>query len=105
MQTKFSSGAEAAPEAHRDVPALPHHLIVENQNALTATGVTRIVSYDENGASLELGRTGLVIGGAALQVSELSIQTGEVHIQGRIEYIQYTRPKEPVSGLFRRLAR
>ena len=103
MQTKFSpQGESAAPKA----PApLPHNLIVENRSSLTATGITRIVSYDENGATLEIQQGGLVVGGSGIRVSELSIQTGEVRIQGHIEYIQYSEQRQPVTGFFKRLVK
>ena len=40
--------APAAPAQARQ----PHTLIVENRGSISATGVTRIVSCDENGAVL-----------------------------------------------------
>ncbi len=105
MQAKFSSGTESVP-APRPAPApAPHNLIIENRSSVTATGVTRILSCDESGASLETQQGGLVIGGSGIQVNELSVQTGEVKIFGKIEYIQYTDRKEPVGGFFKRLAR
>ena len=104
MQAKFSSGAEPAPAARVAAP-LPHNLIMEDRSSLTATGITRILSYDENGASLEIHQGGLVIGGSGLQVSALSIQTGEVKIQGQIEYIQYSQRRESAGGFLKRLVR
>lgn len=84
---------------------LPHHLIVEDRRALTATGVTRVVSCDETGATLETQQGTLLVGGEGLSVSELSIQTGEVKIFGRIESMQYTEPAPAAGGLWRRLLR
>lgn len=84
---------------------LPHNVIVENRHTVTATGIMRIVSYDEHSATLETAQGNLVIGGAGIQVSELSIQTGELKIFGKIEYLQYSEPAQSVGGFFRRLAR
>lgn len=92
---------QAAPEPVK----LPHNLIVEDRRTLTATGVTRIVSYDEQGATLETQLSTLVIGGRNIQVSELSIQTGELKIFGTIEYMQYSEPVKSPGGFLRRLAR
>ena len=47
----------------------------------------------------------LVIGGRNIQVSELSIQTGELKIFGTIEYMQYSEPVKSPGGFLRRLAR
>lgn len=103
MQTKTSPAAANAqgPSA----PKPPHNLIVENRRMVTATGVTRVLGCDDTSASLETQQGSLVIGGQGLQVSELSIQTGELKIYGQIEYLQYTDPKQGAGGLFRRLAR
>lgn len=82
-----------------------HNLILEDRRAMTATGITRIVSYDEYSATLETQQDSLVVGGRELQVSELSIQTGEVKIAGKIESIQYADLKESPAGFFKRLVR
>ena len=47
----------------------------------------------------------LAIGGEGLTVSELSVQTGEVKINGSIEYVQYTAKREKQESLFKRLVR
>lgn len=97
---------QTAPSAQSPAkPGAPHNLIIENRRAVTATGVTRILSYDENSASLETQQGALVIGGQGIQVSELSIQTGELKIYGQIEYLQYSDPKQAPVGWLRRLAR
>ena len=102
MQEKKTS---AARPAESPAAKLPHHLIVEDRSALTATGVTRVVSCDETGATLETQHGTLLVGGEGLSVSELSIQTGEVKIFGRIESMQYTQPAPAAGGLWRRLLR
>ena len=77
-----------------------HNLILEDRRAMTATGITRIVSYDEYSATLETQQGSLVVGGR-----ERSIQTGEVKIAGKIESIPYADLKESPAGFFKRLVR
>lgn len=86
---------EHAPQ-QSDLPAPPraHALTLENRARLTVTGVTRIVSCDELGATLQTPLGDLIIGGQGMQVSELSVRTGEVHISGQIEYLQYTENQQ-----------
>lgn len=86
---------EHAPQ-QSDLPAPPraHALTLENRARLTVTGVTRIVSCDELGATLQTPLGDLTIGGQGMQVSELSVRTGEVHISGQIEYLQYTENQQ-----------
>ena len=95
------SPAPAAPAQARQ----PHTLIVENRGSISATGVTRIVSCDENGAVLETSQGVLTIGGQEIRVSELSAQTIDIRIVGRIDYLQYTEPRPTAGGWLRRLVR
>ena len=93
---------EHAPQ-QSDLPAPPRA-----HARLTVTGVTRIVSCDELGATLQTPLGDLTIGGQGMQVSELSVRTGEVHISGQIEYLQYTenqQSKKQSGGLLARLLR
>ena len=103
MQSKASPAAAVGAQVSSPKP--PHNLIVENRRTVTATGVTRVLGCDETSASLETQQGALVIGGQVIQVSELSIQTGELKIYGQIEYLQYTDTKQSAGGFFRRLAR
>ena len=87
---------EHAPQ-QSDLPAPPR-----------AHALTRIVSCDELGATLQTPLGDLTIGGQGMQVSELSVRTGEVHISGQIEYLQYTenqQSKKQSGGLLARLLR
>lgn len=67
---------EHAPQ-QSDLPAPPraHALTLENRARLTVTGVTRIVSCDELGATLQTPLGDLTIGGQGMQVSELSVRS------------------------------
>ena len=59
----------------------------------------------ESTLALETPGGTLAIGGEGLTVSELSVQTGEVKINGSIEYVQYTAKREKQESLFKRLVR
>ncbi len=82
-----------------------HNLILENRQALTATGVAAIISYDSQDVILDTGMGILNIGGSNMHVSELSVQKGEVKITGDIEFIQYSKPKQEKGNFFKRLVR
>lgn len=80
------------------LPARTHTLTMENRSRLTVTGVTRVISCDESGATLQTPMGDLTIGGQEIQVSELSVRTGEVHLSGRIEYLQYAENQQSKSA-------
>ena len=94
----------AAPAANQ-ARQTPHSVVIVDRKRLTATGILSIVSYDSFTATLETPGGTLAIGGEGLTVSELSVQTGEVKINGSIEYVQYTAKREKQESLFKRLVR
>ena len=69
------------------------------------TGVTRIISCDENAAVLETPLGNLTVGGQGLQVSELSVASGQVQLSGKIEYLQYAENRQSGGSLLARLFR
>ncbi|MEF9969476.1 MAG: YabP/YqfC family sporulation protein [Ruthenibacterium sp.] len=86
-------------------PKMAHEITVKNRKNLVATGVVRIISYDAFAATLETQLGTLCVGGQNIEVSELSVQTGEVKINGEIEYVQYAAPKAEKGSFFQRLVR
>ncbi len=84
---------------------LPHNLIVEERGRLTATGVTRMLSCDECAACMETALGRLTVTGTELSVSELSLETGEIRLAGRVDRIEYAETRESAGGFFRRLVR
>ena len=89
-----------------EAPAFKSHTLqLEDRARLTVTGVTRIISCDESGALLKTAQGDLTIGGQGIQIGELSVRTGQVHITGKIEYLQYTENRESSGGLLARLLR
>lgn len=82
-----------------------HSLALKDRHQLAVTGVSRIISCDETAAVLETPLGNLTIGGQELQVSELSVHSGQVQLSGKIEYIQYAENRQPGGGFFTRLFR
>lgn len=92
---------ETRPES--GLPVRSHCLTLDNRRELNITGVMRVLNCDENGATLQTPLGNLTVGGAGIQVSEVSVRTGEVHITGKVEYLQYAENKESAGGFFARL--
>ena len=86
-------------------PGTRHDLMIENRSSLTATGVLRVISYDEASAMAQTGQGILIIGGKDLKVSELSSRSGELRVQGEIEYIQYEPDRRQKGSLLGRFLR
>ena len=98
--------SQSAVLTQSEMPAFKSHsLQLEDRSRLVVTGVTRIVSCDETGALLKTGQGDLTIGGQGIQIGELSVRTGQVHITGKIEFLQYAENRESSGGLLSRLLR
>ena len=81
--------------------ALPHDLILEGRNRLTATGVRRVLLCD---AALLTSKGTLELTGAELSITSLDLDKGEVKLAGRVDTLEYTAEHTP-GGFLRRLVR
>lgn len=88
-----------------DAQPRSHSLALKDRRHLAVTGVNRIISCDETAVVLETPLGNLSIGGQELQVSELSVQSGQVQLSGRIEYLQYAENRQSGGGVLARLFR
>ena len=81
----------------------PHILTLDNRSLLTLSGVEDVVGFDDQTISVRLSDCGLVVKGASLHISRLSLDSGDVSIDGRISSLQYigASSKNLRSKLFR----
>lgn len=102
-ETKLEPRSARADADHPQPPS--HGLALKDRRHLAVTGVARVISCDENAAVLETPLGNLTVGGQELQIGELSTQSGQVQISGRIEYLQYAENRQSDGGLLARLFR
>ena len=81
--------------------ALPHRLTLEQREILTMTGVTEVVSFDESAVVLHTQLGTLTVQGENLQLKTLSIDGGQVAVDGHIGALIYEEPRQG-GGFFRR---
>lgn len=77
---------------------ISHKLSLEGRQKLSLTGVTEVVSFDDTAVVLRTGMGQLLVGGKDLQLKTLSLDGGQVAVDGQISLLQYEEPK--VSGNF-----
>ena len=81
---------------------LPHKLQLSERKVLTMTGVTEVVSFDENAVVLQTSMGLLIVQGQQLSLKNLSLDGGQVAVEGSISALAYEEPRQ--SG-WRRLFR
>lgn len=72
------------------IPERPHNIIMKNRNTCELTGISDVISFDLTAILLETGYGMLSVKGHDLHVNRLSIEKGEVQIEGTIDGIMYT---------------
>ena len=68
----------------------PHKLMLTGRRTCSLTGVNDVLSFDVNEILLETEQGMLMIRGSELHVSRLSLDKGEVDIDGRIDSFTYS---------------
>ena len=82
---------------------LPHNVIIENRKNVMITGVNDIDSFDENVIVLFTEQGEMTIRGVNLHINKLSVDTGELTVEGLVSSIHYTDDHPSSGGFFGRL--
>ena len=72
---------------------LPHKLSLEERSQLTMTGVTEVVSFQETSVVLHTSLGTLIVQGNDLKLKTLSLEGGQVAVDGHISAIIYEEPR------------
>ena len=72
---------------------LPHKLQLNERQQLTMTGVTEVVSFDETTVVLQTGLGTLMVHGQNLQLKTLSLDGGQVAVEGNVSALVYEEPR------------
>ena len=81
---------------------LPHQLNLEGRKHLSVTGVEHVERFDETGIVLLTAAGVLVIGGEELHIGKLSLDGGELWVEGQIDSLCYEE-QESRRGFLQRL--
>ena len=85
-----------------DRMALPHRLTLNERKKMTVTGVTEVVSFEENAVVLKTALGTLAVQGRQLQLKTLSLEGGQVDVEGTVSALIYEEPRQS-GGVLRRL--
>ncbi|MDO5417801.1 MAG: sporulation protein YabP [Lachnospiraceae bacterium] len=68
----------------------PHRLMMEDRGKMSITGIADVISFDENQVVLDTDKGLLTIKGKDLCVSRLTLDKGEVDIDGQADSLVYS---------------
>lgn len=81
---------------------LPHRLTLNERRQLSMTGVSEVVSFDDTAVVLRTELGTLVIQGNGLQLKTLSLEGGQVVVEGSVSALHYEENR-PAGSWLRRL--
>lgn len=70
-------------------PFQEHNLTLRQRNKLTMTGVTEILSFDDSAVVLQTALGQLTVHGQQLQLKTLSVENGQVDVDGQVHALVY----------------
>lgn len=83
---------------------IPHHIHLEERGTLSISGVMEVESFDEESIVLSTSQGGLVVRGSNLHIEQLSLDGGDLKVEGTVDSLTYE--EQPVrGGFFARLLR
>lgn len=76
-------------EEKRTAAKVIHNVILEGRKKMSISGVTEVGNFDENKVTLETGMGSLTVTGENLHINKLSVESGDVEIEGTINSCAY----------------
>ena len=84
-------------------PAAVHRLELVGRERLVVSGVEDVDRFDETGIVMSTAAGTLVVTGEDLHIGKLSLDGGELHVDGRIDSVTYEDQGQSRGGFFSRL--
>lgn len=82
----------------------PFHSITINQReTINVSGVEDVESFDENEIILYTSEGGIILSGEEFKINRLSVETGDVEIQGFVNEIKYTNSTQSGGGFWSKI--
>jgi len=87
--------------------ALKHRITVEEREDITVTGVTEVISFDEESIVCDTHMGVMVIHGSNFHITRLDLEAGVIEAKGNIDSLEYTELSmfEQKGGLLKRIFR
>lgn len=77
---------------------MPHNISLEDRRHLTVSGVSDVDSFDEQTVSVFTDLGELTIKGEDLHINRLSLEMGELVVDGEISALTYSDHAKPQQG-------
>lgn len=90
---------------NKDKIILPHSVLLKDRQELHLSGVTDVDSFDETGITAYTDLGELAVGGENLHITKLSLETGELLVEGKIISLVYRDEMPKATSFFGKVFR
>lgn len=87
----------------RPAAGMAHRVVLEEREQLTISGVEEVESFDESAIILTTAQGGLEVQGEGLHIEKLSLDGGDLKVEGLINALVYEPQGRGRGGLLSRL--
>lgn len=87
------------------INAMPHNLVLEDRRLLTVSGVSDVDSFDEETVIVFTDLGELTVRGKNLHINRLSVEVGELTVEGNIAALIYSDEAPKNGGFFSKVFR
>lgn len=88
---------------YNSMPQTAHRLELTGREQLTVSGVEDVERFDETGIVMSTSAGTLVVTGEDLHIGKLSLDGGELRVEGRVDSVSYEDDGAGRGGFFSRL--
>lgn len=85
--------------------SMPHNVVLEDRKILTVSGVSDVDSFDEQTVIVFTDMGELTVRGSNLHINRLSVEVGELTVEGNIAALIYSDEAPKNGGFFSRVFR
>lgn len=85
--------------------SMPHNLVLEDRRMLTVSGVSDVDSFDEETVVVFTDLGELTVRGTNLHINRLSVEVGELTVEGNIAALIYSDEAPKSGGFFSKVFR
>lgn len=89
-------------EPKTEILKASHNIIMEQREKMSLSGVSEVVSFEEDNVVLKTAKGELTIRGSEMKMESFASQVGDLKMQGNIYALVYTDDSAHASGGFLR---
>lgn len=82
---------------------VPHNIIMQNRSKLSISGVEDVENFDDREVVLYTSRGKLTVHGTELHIERLSVDEGDLTIEGTVDSLEYSAEMRGRGSFFSKL--